>query len=82
MLKKLFRILNGGETRGSFFDRCLLIIGLALLFFGMVLRVMEKFTAIGPESGSFLILGIFLAVLAAVGMGVAKYRGNKERDGS
>jgi hypothetical protein len=74
MRKKLFNYLNGGETRGSFFDRCFLCLGIAFLIFGAIFRILEKFSAIGPESGSFFLLGIFLAVLGVVGMGIAKFR--------
>ena len=74
MLKKLFKYLKSGETRRSFFDRCLLCLGIASLIFGVIFRILEKFSAIGPESGSFFLSGIFLIVLALVGMGFAKFR--------
>jgi hypothetical protein len=75
MLKRLFNYPKGGRTFRSRVDRWLLVIGLAFLLLGMIFRFLEKLTSIGPESGSFLLPGIFLVILAAVGMGFAKLSG-------
>jgi hypothetical protein len=78
--KKLFKFLNSGGTRCSCIDRSLLCLGITFLLCGLVFRVLEKFSALGPESGSFFLLGIFLAVLGVVGMGIAKFRRDDARD--
>lgn len=74
ILKRLFTYLKGDETRGSSFDRWLLFLGAVILLCGLVVRILEKFSAIGPESSSFLIPGTFIAAMGAFGRGVAKFR--------
>ena len=76
MQKKFFNYPKNGKTRGLRIDRWLLLFGIAFLFCGLIFRILEKFTAIGPESGPFLVLGIFIVALGATGWGIAKLRGD------
>ena len=76
MMRKLFKYLKGDGTRGSSFDRWLLFLGVVFLIIGLVARVFQKFCAIGPESSSFLLPGMFIVAMGSFGRGVARLRGN------
>jgi hypothetical protein len=75
-MRKLFEYLKGDGTRGSSFDRWLLFLGVFFLILGLVVRVFQKFCAIGPESSSFLLPGMFIVAMGAFGRGAARLRGN------